>query len=957
MIKNIGSKVYSSAAFFVAVFLFFLFFSNHNNVFSLTLKDGDLVKTKDNSSLYLIQNGQKRIFPHLAVYLSWGLPQDFSTIKIVDDLNAYFEGDPVSFRDGSIFRGTATSLYGKSASAVFYVEGGKLRPVKSSEIYQSLFKDAQWEKVVWVPDDLLNKFAYPMGEAIEDTSRHPNGCLVRYKGTNNIYLVENGQLRLISSTEALRANRLDDKNIVEIDPIETYETATELKIGEEKLTLNIPSIADIPEDSSGQNFTFIKRYRIKDLSEARNIRQTRDGGYIFTGRGIDDIFGASSDEDAFIGKINVQGDYTWTKLFQSSHSVRIDKSISGGLKKGEEEGRDVIELKDGSFLMASQGAGFIDSAYLTKQDKNKWGDIFLSKFDKQGNHVWTRMIGDYSIDRVSRLYATEDNGFLFSGYFSEVGFGEKTAPTYFVLIKFDQNGKKKWSQKIKMKNVDIEPLPDDSFIALGDVETAGRENASAVKFGSSVVPIVVKFNAELGIEWAKSLEIVPAEESVYKTNEAGKTLMSYRTKRDSAGKFIAIRPTAGGYLALGFLSPSATGGPTWPTSEGQLPLVAVKINNSGSLEWAKTIKVNTKLGDNAREAEIAKTEDGGFAILANYLPPPRSDQENKTQVVEEALGQLNNLCEKKNRESDCSNGKIADDSGLMSAWENYIRTVKSFENHLNNGLLLVKTDSDFNPEWSKKISLEDYIYGYGIQPTSDNGVIIAGSYNTSILHYSNSLGQTYFQDTLLIKLDANGQVASDQGAISDYMDLAVKDVGPYLVLKDFSPAVESFSLKIDKQVQPKTPSSKTKIADLCAATLNMVKLVIPASLPNIALSQIPPETKSWAEINYENAENTQDIKPVYKTASQIHQELSPILDGVFDGKVKLNKDVSGGLDYIFGRLTTESDKTTVQNYLEELGYKTYLAEGDQLVMMKIGRTLTLTFSLVDRTKGTLFVTY
>jgi hypothetical protein len=63
------------------------------------------------------------------------------------------------------------------------------------------------------------------------------------------------------------------------------------------------------------------------------------------------------------------------------------------------------------------------------------------------------------------------------------------------------------------------------------------------------------------------------------------------------------------------------------------------------------------------------------------------------------------------------------------------------------------------------------------------------------------------------------------------------------------------------------------------------------------------------------------------------------------------------LEYILGRLVVESDKMAVQNYLEGLGYKTYLAEGDQLVMMKIGRTLTLTFSFHDKTKGTLYVTF
>ena len=76
-----------------------------------------------------------------------------------------------------------------------------------------------------------------------------------------------------------------------------------------------------------------------------------------------------------------------------------------------------------------------------------------------------------------------------------------------------------------------------------------------------------------------------------------------------------------------------------------------------------------------------------------------------------------------------------------------VKTAKSFDPSLNNGVLLVKTDADFNPQWSKKIGLEDYVYGYDVEPTSDNGLIISGSYNTSILSYSTAMGQGYFVDT------------------------------------------------------------------------------------------------------------------------------------------------------------------------------------------------------------------
>ena len=131
-----------------------------------------IYKTPDSPALYLIKNGQRHLFPHSAVYHSWGYPADFSTVEVVtpDVLESYPLGEPVKFKDGTLFRGTTKSVHGKDASAVFYVEQGKLRPVISAEVYHKLFGDPHWQKVIWVPDSYLSKFAYPLAEPItEDT--------------------------------------------------------------------------------------------------------------------------------------------------------------------------------------------------------------------------------------------------------------------------------------------------------------------------------------------------------------------------------------------------------------------------------------------------------------------------------------------------------------------------------------------------------------------------------------------------------------------------------------------------------------------------------------------------------------------------------------------------------------------------------------------------------------------
>lgn len=163
-------------------------------VHAVTISDGDLVKTANSSAVYYIQGSTKRVFPHANVYSSWGYT-NFNGVKVVSasDLATYTEGNAMPFRDGSLFRGFSTGISGYAPEAVYYVQDAKIRPVKSSDIYQALFNDANWNKVTWVPNDLLAKFTYPLGTMIESSSTHPDGSLVKYTGTTQKYLISGGQ--------------------------------------------------------------------------------------------------------------------------------------------------------------------------------------------------------------------------------------------------------------------------------------------------------------------------------------------------------------------------------------------------------------------------------------------------------------------------------------------------------------------------------------------------------------------------------------------------------------------------------------------------------------------------------------------------------------------------------------------------------------------------------------------
>lgn len=177
---------------------------------------GELVKIADDTSVYLVKDSEKHVFPHEAIYLSWGYPADYSTTQTIleETLDSYTLGDPVPFRTGYMFRGTSASLFGKEAEAVFIADGDEIRPIFSADVYQTLFNDPDWNLVGWIPDDFLSKFDFELGETVLADNLHPDGILLEYNEYPEVrYLVSDGERRMISD-EAFILNGFDEDRVV-----------------------------------------------------------------------------------------------------------------------------------------------------------------------------------------------------------------------------------------------------------------------------------------------------------------------------------------------------------------------------------------------------------------------------------------------------------------------------------------------------------------------------------------------------------------------------------------------------------------------------------------------------------------------------------------------------------------------------------------------------------------------
>ena len=150
---------------------------------------------------------------------------------------------------------------------------------------------------------------------------------------------------------------------------------------------NVNDALLIKTDRSG-NPQWSKTYGDTLYEWASSVRQTPDGGYVFTG------YKGSRRTDTrqvYVVKTNTTGDTEWTRTY-------------GGAS--EDRGFCVELTGDGGYVVAgitlSYGAGS--------------RDFYLLRMSSVGDTIWTRTFGASGNDEAYSVKRTSDNGFLVVGY-------------------------------------------------------------------------------------------------------------------------------------------------------------------------------------------------------------------------------------------------------------------------------------------------------------------------------------------------------------------------------------------------------------------------------------------------------------------------------------------------------------------------------------------------------------
>jgi len=671
---------------------------------------------------------------------------------------------------------------------------------------------------------------------------------------------------------------------------------------------------------------FSKKYSVKDRTWGQGISATSDGGYIVTGTTIPKC--EMCDTDAYISKITDKGAIEWTRLVQT---------VSGG--SGGDEGYVAIQLDDGGYLMGGLTPGLETDEEIAGTSYTRL-KTFFSKFDSEGNYQWSRNFPFGSTDLTDSIYPTDDGGFIYLENMSEWETQDAGGDIYYEfpysslkLIKFDSNGDEEWVKRISADDDDNSAFAltsDGGFILTGNINYPDEDGNI---WGYSEMEGVMKLDGNGDLEWAKSIEAIPFEIPTAVMNEAGDGYtVDYLEWRMPAGWIDFVKETPdGGYIAFGLFSTLTTSGLNLPIDmEATLdqPLMAVKMDSDGNLEWAKTLVVET--ASFKADLLVEATSDNGF-ILVSAFTAQDDDMDEKNAEYMDIILEINEAFD---------NGELTVDEAI----EAYGEIPEEYTNTSRYNSLVIKTDDEFNLQWVEQIGGDTAFYSNDATMTDDQGIAIIGSIGDFV-------DEDFTEYMYVVKLNANGNTTADSSFVFDYEgSTSSEDVTAYVQMNDLEATSEDYDLPVRDQ-SPFTPSY--------TATTWDIDPVVEASLPLCYVDSgdstgISDET-NWAQVYYDGVA---EVEPTTDTSWEIYNELMPILDELYDGEVKLWDNFYGMmLDFAFGRVVTEDDIAAVQEYYEGLGYEMMSNENGTLTMERIGRTIDLDFSILQKTKGTLTVTW
>jgi hypothetical protein len=206
----------------------------------------------------------------------------------------------------------------------------------------------------------------------------------------------------------------------------------------------------IKTDSNGKE-EWNRTFGGSEFELGQSVRQTPDGGYVFTG--WTESYGAG-DHDVWLIKTDSSGNEDWNRTFGGS---------------GTDYGHYVILTTDGGYAVAGMTRPF------GTDNTSAW----LIKTDSSGNEQWNSVFGGSMNDYGMSVHQTSDGGYVLGGSTESFGAGKNDV----FLIKTDAFGNEEWNRTFGGTEIDYgitaEQTSDGGYIVTGDSRSFGNGQSDA----------------------------------------------------------------------------------------------------------------------------------------------------------------------------------------------------------------------------------------------------------------------------------------------------------------------------------------------------------------------------------------------------------------------------------------------------------------------------------------------
>jgi hypothetical protein len=200
--------------------------------------------------------------------------------------------------------------------------------------------------------------------------------------------------------------------------------------------------------------------------------------------------------------------------------------------------RSAIDSHDNIYILVSfNGSCSVPSPNLLTNGND---DIAISKYDSNGNHIWTQQIGGISGDFATGIIVSPDDEYIYiTGYFQESVFGvTSTGGMDGFLAKYKSNGEKVWFKDVLSASINSTQRPCGLAIDKNNNLVIGGWFLTEAIIGSSSSNITFNTTQPIGLFVAKfdtSGKVIDAKK-IESTNSITKL---YTLDVDTSGYYLS----------------------------------------------------------------------------------------------------------------------------------------------------------------------------------------------------------------------------------------------------------------------------------------------------------------------------------------------------------------------------------------------------------------------------------